>query len=107
MPNKTAGVQFVRTLWDRLEDIRRGRGDLYDALMEAFAEPEVDTIFLLSDGRATYGTYIIDENILENLKTENRFRQVVIHTILTGTKGTNPKLMESIAELTGGMFIKK
>jgi HEAT repeat protein len=106
-PDKISASQFVRSLWDKLEDIKRGRGDLYDALMEAFAEPEVDTLFLLSDGRATYGTYIIDENILENLKIENRFRQIVIHTILTGTKGINPKLMENIAEFTGGMFMKK
>ncbi len=105
--NKASALKFVKSLWDSLEDIRRGRGDLYDALMDALIEPDVDTIFLLSDGKPTYGAYIIDENIMTNLTKEHRFRQVVIHTILTGKKGTNPKLMKNIAELTGGMFSEK
>jgi len=107
--NKKAAMKFVNSLWDRLEDIKRGRGDHYDALIEALSEPEVDTVFLLSDGRPTYGTYINNDNIIENIAGFNRFRKVVIHTIMTGNKGTKKdrELMEKLAEDSNGICISK
>lgn len=107
--NKKAAMKFVNSLWDRLEDIKRGRGDHYDALIEALSEPEVDTVFLLSDGRPTYGTYINNDNIIENIAGFNRFRKVVIHTIMTGNKGTKKdrELMENLAEDSNGVCISK
>lgn len=105
--NKKAALDFVKSLWDRLEDIKRGRGDHYDALIEALSEPEVDTVFLLSDGKPTYGTYIHQDNIIENIYRFNRFKKVVINTITTGKKGTNRELMEKLAEMTNGVCVEK
>lgn len=105
--NKKMAMEFVKSLWDKLEQIKRGRGDHYDALMEAMAEPEVDTIFLLSDGKPTYGTYMYPENIIENITRHNRFRKVVIHTIMTGKKGTNRELMEKLASISNGVCVSK
>ncbi|MFA5795341.1 MAG: HEAT repeat domain-containing protein [Candidatus Brocadiia bacterium] len=105
--NKKLGIDFARSIWDRLEDIRRGRGDLYDAVTEAMKEPDVDTIFILSDGKPTYGTYIVDENIIANLEKQNRFRKITMNTVMIGEKGNNPELMRKIADVTGGVFIRK
>jgi len=105
--NKKAGVEFVKSLWQQLEDIKRGRGDHYDALMEALSDPEVDTIFLLSDGKPTYGTYVQEGNIIENISRHNRFRKVLIHTITTGKTGTNVDLMRKLAEISNGIFVSK
>lgn len=106
-PNKQKALEFVFDTWNKLEDIKRGRGDMYDALIEAFAEKEVDTIFLLSDGNPTYGEFIVPENILENIIEHNHYRKIMIHTILTGGKGAAERLMENIANLTNGLCIKK
>lgn len=105
--NKKIALNFVKSLWDILEDIKRGRGDHYDALIEAFSEPEADTVFLLSDGNPTYGTYINNENIIENISKYNRFKKIMIHTIMTGKKGTNRKLMEKLADISNGIYTER
>jgi len=105
--NKKIALDFVKSLWDRLEDIKRGRGDHYDALIEALSEPEVDKIFLLSDGKPTYGTYMHKDNIIENISRYNRFRKVIINTIMTGKKGTSRDLMEKLAEISNGIYTER
>ncbi|MDI6788823.1 MAG: hypothetical protein QME51_10670, partial [Planctomycetota bacterium] len=105
--NKKQALNFIKSLWDKLEDIRRGRGDHYDALIEALSEPEVDTVFLLSDGSPTYGTYIYNDNIIENIYNYNRFKKAVIHTIITGKKGTDVELMKKLAEMSNGICVER
>jgi HEAT repeat protein len=105
--NKQKGLDFVNDVWDRLDDIKRGRGDMYDAIMEAFNDKETDTIFILSDGKPTYGEYIQPANIIEKLIRHNRFRRIAINTIITGEKKSPGHLMENIAQETNGICIKK
>jgi len=107
--NKKSALKFVESLWERLDDIKRGRGDHYDALIEALSEPEIDTVFLLSDGKPTYGTYINKDNIIANIAKFNRFKKVVINTVMTGNKGTKKdrELMEELAGISNGVCISK
>jgi len=105
--NKSTALNFVKSLWNRLQDIKRGRGDHYDALIEALSEPELDTILLLSDGEPTYGTYIQNQNIIDNIQENNRFKKVVINTIVTGKTGTNLALMQKLAEMSNGICTKR
>jgi hypothetical protein len=105
--NKKLALDFVKSLWDRLEDIKRGRGDHYDALVEALSEPEIDTVFLLSDGQPTYGTYMHSDNIVRNIYNDNRFKKAVINTVTTGKKGTNRELMKKLAEVSNGIYVEK
>jgi hypothetical protein len=100
-------LDFAKDAWDKLGDLRRGRGDLYDALMEAFEDREVDTVIVISDGKPTYGEYIESLNILEQVGRQNSIRKVMIHTVLTGNSGVDAKFMKSLAEQTGGMFVRK
>ena len=76
-------------------------------MIEAFSEPEVDTIFLLSDGKPTYGTYMYKENIIENIFKYNRFKKVVINTVVTGKKGTNRELMQKLADISNGIYTER
>lgn len=58
-----------------------GETNAYDALELAFADPDVDTIFLLSDGSPTVGKETIPDIIRLKVAEWNRNRRVVINCI--------------------------
>ncbi len=51
------------------------------ALEAAFADPEADTIFFLSDGHPSGGTVLDPELILADVATWNRYRRARVHAI--------------------------
>ena len=53
----------------------------YEALQAAFADPDADTIFFLSDGHPSVGTVVDPELILADVRAWNRFRRVKVHAI--------------------------
>ena len=75
------------------------------SLKAAIDDPEVDTIYLLSDGVPSYGSVKRDYRVLQEVARANRWRKVVIHTILLGTRGTDKKFMRRLAEQTGGTAV--
>lgn len=81
----------------------RGGTNIYDTLETAMQDPEVDTIFLLSDGSPGHGKFTNTEDILREIKKLNRTRQIVIHTI---SLGPSP-FMERLAKENGGRFVEK
>lgn len=100
--NRRCVLDALRAAWRSLETVERGRGDIYDAVVEAFDEG--DTVILLSDGKPTYGTYLDREHIEEALTEIHRYRRVTVHTVLTGRKGTDPATMQAISRATRGLF---
>jgi HEAT repeat protein len=105
--NKNRAKEYIEDMWRRLGELKRGRGDMYDCVAEAFDIPDVDTVLILSDGKPTYGTYVFDDNIYENVTKINKYRNIAIHTVLTGKKGTDKKFMERLAEDNMGIFVQK
>lgn len=89
----------------KLEPIKRGRGDMWDALVELMADEDVDTVFILSDGGPSYGACVDEKHFLKELHRVNRYRKVMIHTVLTG-KGAKT-FMKDLAEETGGQAVGK
>ncbi|MHC4931706.1 MAG: HEAT repeat domain-containing protein [Planctomycetota bacterium] len=83
----------------------KGAGAIFDGLRAAIADDEVDTIYLLSDGVPSFGTVKRDYRVLQEVRRLNRWRRVVIHTILLGEKGTDRKFMKALAALTGGRAV--
>ena len=81
----------------------KGGGAIYDALMAALEDPDVDTLYLLSDGVPSYGTIKRDFRVLQEVRAKNRWRRVVIHTILLGSRGTDRKFMRALARDNGGV----
>ncbi len=81
----------------------KGWGAFVEPLTAAL-ETEADTVILLSDGSPSRGILDRDFRILMEFPKRNRFRQVAVHTILIGTKGTDRDFMRNLAAETGGRF---
>jgi hypothetical protein len=68
--------------WINRSLLPRGPTNTYAALMEGLEKnPEVDTVYFLSDGIPSTGAYEVPEEILIKLRYANRFRKVIFHTI--------------------------
>ena len=83
----------------------RGWTNLYDGLLYALSDPEVDTVYLYSDGGASKGLFVAAGEILDELARLNRFRRAVIHAVeVPGDRNPadNKKLLAEIARRTGG-----
>jgi len=80
-----------------------GATNLYDALRTAFDDPDVDTIFVLSDGEPTAGAELDITVIRNHVKSWNEHRGVVVNTI--GIGGSFD-VLEWLAEDSGGTHVK-
>jgi HEAT repeat protein len=86
---------------DKLQPL--GGTNTYDALREAFKDPDVDTIFLMSDGEPTQGGVTDPVIIREHVKQWNEHRNITINTIAVGGQF---QILEWLAEDSGGTHIK-
>ncbi len=83
----------------------RGWTNLYDGLLHASSDPEVDTVYLYSDGGASKGLFVAAAEILEEFGRINRFRRVVVHAVeVPGDKNPadNRRLLAELARRSGG-----
>jgi predicted nucleic acid-binding Zn-ribbon protein len=99
----------------RLEAI--GATNIYGALKAAlemagadpgdrWAEPDIDTIYFLSDGRASVGLATEPDEILRFVRELNASAGIVIHTIgLSGAQ--DAYLLRSLAEQNGGTYVSR
>ena len=79
-----------------------GSTNIYDPLAVAVKDPQVDTIYLLSDGEPNTGEFTTKEAILLEIAKLNQTRRVTIHTIyLGGTSG----FMRQLAADNGGQYV--
>jgi HEAT repeat protein/uncharacterized protein YegL len=78
-----------------------GGTSTYDALREAFKDPDVDTIFLMSDGEPTTGEETDPIIIREHVKQWNEHRGIVINAIAIGGKHD---ILQWLAEDSGGIY---
>jgi hypothetical protein len=91
-----------RDLLDEVGKIKLSGGtNTYGAIVAAMEDPEVDTIYLLTDGVPTSGEVIDPDEILEAVRRENRTRQIIIHCISIGMKS---ELLMDLAAMTGGQY---
>ncbi|MFN8255281.1 MAG: VWA domain-containing protein [Bacteroidales bacterium] len=90
-----------------LEKLESGGGtNMSDALEEAFAIPEVETMFVLSDGEPNGGKIPSSQGILDALTKWNSSQKVKIHTIGLG-EDCDKDFMKKMADANGGQFIDK
>ncbi len=75
----------------------------YAAMREAFKDPDVDTIFVMSDGAPSVGEIIDPVIIREHVKQWNEHRGVTINTISVGGKY---EILQWLADDSGGTAIK-
>jgi HEAT repeat protein/Mg-chelatase subunit ChlD len=80
-----------------------GGTNLYDSIKMAFGDPDVDTIFILSDGEPTVGAVTDVNRIRADVAAWNEHRHIQINTIGIGGK---LKILEWLAEDAGGEHVK-
>ncbi len=74
---------------------------LYDALIEALEDEDVDTIVVLSDGQPTEGELIEGPSILADIQHRNRLRGVVFHCVALNFQSD---LLEGLAAASDGVY---
>jgi hypothetical protein len=79
-PAKKRSVAKALDWFEGLND--QGRGDFWAAAMEAMADPEVDTLMVLTDGAPTGGRRWSLDLMRELFQHENRFRGVALDALL-------------------------
>jgi hypothetical protein len=73
---------------------------------DRWAEPAIDTIYFLSDGRASVGLTTEPDEILRYVRELNASAGIVIHTIgLSGAQ--DAYLLGSLAEQNGGTYVSR
>ncbi len=89
--------------------------NLHDALAEAFAlagatgparaDPPIDTLFLLTDGRPSAGALTDADALLAAVRAWHRAVPLVVHCVGVGDHDAD--LLRGIAEATGGRYVKR
>ncbi|MDF1660203.1 MAG: hypothetical protein P1V97_00425, partial [Planctomycetota bacterium] len=81
-----------------------GGTNIFDPLETALQDPNVDTIYLLSDGSPGSGKFTVPADILREIKKINATRRIDIHTI---SFGSDSKFLKDLAKQNGGDYIKR
>jgi len=83
-----------------------GATNLSAAIRQAFEYPEVDTIFLLSDGAPTVG--IIDhQELLDTVERWNRRRRVRINSISFSATPAEKRLLRALSDRNFGVYVER
>lgn len=77
----------------------KGPTNVHDALETAFIDRDIDTIFLLTDGRPSAGPVVAPTALAEEVARWNVSRSIVIHTIAIGEKSP---FLARLAKDSGG-----
>ena len=77
----------------------KGPTNVHDALAAAFADQDIDTIFLLTDGRPSVGPIVDPGQLADEIKRWNLSRSIRIHTIAIGEKSD---FLARLAKDSGG-----
>lgn len=83
----------------------QGRGNLYDAVLAALADEEVDTLMIWSDGVPTGGSHSRLELVVPLLAERNRFRHVAFDLVLVDAPSSSVKRFGELARSSGGRLL--
>ncbi len=103
-PAKKAEVRRALEFFDACRE--RGRGNFHDAALLAMADPEVDTIVVLTDGVPTGGFHSDMDVIVPLLCERMRWRKLVIDSILVDAPPGAKRRWEDLSRRTGGRCIE-
>jgi len=96
----------VKRALDFFEHFKQtGKGNFYDAVELALADPKVDTIVALTDGAPTGGHRWNLDLMFDLLLEQNRYRKVAFDSILVDASKTAQKKWADFAERTGGRSV--
>ena len=108
----------VRAIWDKLRKVNdknrtellaeiqqlriAGGTNIHDALEHAFADPGIDTIYLMTDGQPSAGKVTDPDDIVDQVRRWNLSRQLVIHCVAIGI---DSDLCQRLAADSGGTYV--
>lgn len=75
---------------------------MYDVLLAAQTDPEIDTLVFVSDGGGSWGSFAYPEHMLDGLSLAYERSGVRIHTIFVGKSRNKARFMTQLAEITSG-----
>lgn len=81
-----------------------GNTNVFDGLMRALDESEIDTIYLLTDGQPTAGEVTDPAMIRARVAAKNEGGLVTIHTISIGQKSP---FLQALAKENGGTYVER
>ena len=81
-------------------------GDMLAAIQTAMADPEVDAIFVLSDGAPSAGLHTLKDAFLKWIAEENRFRCIQFFGIIIGGSTRGKYIMLDLAKTHQGKAIE-
>lgn len=87
-----------------------GRTNIHDALARALEDPEVDTVFLLTDGAPSAGEETSRDGFLRSLAWLRRWRPVRVHCVEIGAGNTGSRwkgFLADVAASTGGRSVSR
>ncbi len=82
MPANSENLEEARLYVERMTPA--GGTNIYGALKLAFEDPDVDTVYFLSDGSPSGGAVQAPTEIREAVRRWNQVRKIVIHTVSVG-----------------------
>jgi hypothetical protein len=75
---------------------------MYDVLVEAQEDTDIDTIVFISDGGGSWGSFAYAGHMLDGLRLTHQRTGVRIHCICVGSSKTKLQFMKDLSELTDG-----
>jgi HEAT repeat protein len=82
----------------------RGAKDIWNALLTALGDSELDTLYLLASGEPEIGLYVHHNRVTEHLRELQRFHKVVVHGVAYTDSKWYADQIEEICKATGGEF---
>ncbi len=97
-----AAVADARAFVEKLTP--RGGTNIYDALAAGLADPDVDTIYFLTDGAPSAGRYTDPARILAEVRKLNEWRAIQINTISFAGQAA---FLRPLALQNHGVFVER
>lgn len=101
-------IEFVNKTetpdWRQAQNRMKTRSNLYDTLAVALEDPELDTVYFLSEGGPNEGRWVDRERFMRHLGRLNVYQRVQVHTLQVTNDRAGAAFLERLAALTGGSF---
>ncbi|MDF1660638.1 MAG: hypothetical protein P1V97_02615 [Planctomycetota bacterium] len=81
-----------------------GRSNIFDVTRFAIAQPNIDTVYILTEGGPTEGKYVDRKRFMKHLSRINVYYRARVHTLLMGSSSDGPPFLRALAKTTGAEF---
>ncbi|MHC4390076.1 MAG: HEAT repeat domain-containing protein [Planctomycetota bacterium] len=80
------------------------RGNLFDPIVVAMEQEDVDTIYLVTEGNPTEGRFIDLDRFVRHMMRTQKFTKTEVNSLFIGSAKSAVKYLEGVSQPTGGRF---